>query len=221
MLQPRSVRLAKVGISVVIPCASKHASILPSLIGQFEKQTSPPEEIVISISGTKTPPPLTSKKIRVVVLSNEGRANASVNRNRATARARGDLFVYQDADDIPHPQRIEIVRALFARFEFDHLLHQFTPQGGASWSASRYAPPFERLAHYRDKYQFEYGTTNGNPVVSRQTALRFRWPENINLGEDVRFNCNVYAQVKRKVILRAPLLFYRQFLSAGAPRKSS
>lgn len=218
MLQARSVRLAKVGISVVIPCASKHASILPSLIGRLEKQTSPPEEVVISISGTKTPPPLTSKKIRVVVLVNEKSANASVNRNRATARARGDLFVYQDADDIPHPQRIEIVRALFARFEFDHLLHQFTPQGGTGWSDSRYGQPFERLAHYREKYQFEYGTTNGNPVLSRETALRFRWPENVNLGEDVRFNCDVYAQAKKKVVLRMPLLFYRQFLSAGAPK---
>ena len=218
MLQSRPNRLAKVGVSVVIPCASKHAPILPSLIGEFEKQTSPPEEIVISISGTETPPLLTSKKIRVVVLSSATPSNASVNRNRATARARGDLFVYQDADDVPHPQRIEIVRALFARFEFDHLLHQFTPQGGASWSASRYDPPFERLAYYRVKYQFEYGTTNGNPVLSRQTALRFRWPENVNLGEDVRFNCDVYAQAKKKVILRAPLLFYRRYLSAGTPR---
>lgn len=217
LLKPRAVPLAKVGVSVVIPCASKHTSLLGGLIAQLEKQTRPPEEVVISVSGTTTPPVLKSKKIRVVVLSSPERANASTNRNRATARALGDLIVYQDADDVPHPQRIEIVRALYARFEYDHLLHHFTHQGGATWTATRYKPPFDQLARYRDTYLFEYGTTNGNPAISRAVAKKVRWPEHVNIGEDVRFNRDVYSRAQKKVILRAPLLFYRQFLSAGAP----
>ena len=218
MLTLRPTPLAKVGVSVVVPCASRHASLLTPLVAQFEKQTRPPEEIVISISGTTTPPRIASKKIRVVVLSSAERANASTNRNRATARAQGDLIVYQDADDVPHPQRIEIVRAMFARFEINHLLHHFTYNGNVKWMSTRYAAPFDRLASYRDAYVFEYGTTNGNPAISRETASKVRWPEDVNRGEDVRFNCDVYARLKKKVILRAPLLYYRQSLSAGVPK---
>ena len=38
---------------------------------------------------------------------------AGDNRNCACEKASGDIFITQDADDIPHPQRIEIIKYMF------------------------------------------------------------------------------------------------------------
>lgn len=39
------------------------------------------------------------------------------------------MFIYQDADDIPHPQRIEIIKRFFENHDIVHLNHFWIPSG--------------------------------------------------------------------------------------------
>jgi hypothetical protein len=37
----------------------------------------------------------------------------------------GDIILYQDADDLPHPQRVEIVKQYFETHDIVHLTHSY------------------------------------------------------------------------------------------------
>ena len=197
---------------MVIPCAPRHVVLLEPLMTLLDCQTSKPDEVVIA----GTIPRLSARPFPIRNVPTEPRANAARNRNFGTARAVGDVVLYQDADDVPHPQRIEIVRRLFERFDVEHLMHAFmhATHPTATWSASRYdVETIHRLARYH-RYSFEVGLTNGNPAVRRTLAQAVRWPESKRIGEDVAFNVSACARSRSNAVLRAPLLLYRQHLSA-------
>ena len=107
-------------VSVVIPCAGKHVSLLPTLLEHLSTQTRIPDEIVVSTSGcalSEVP------SLDVELVHSKRLLSAGANRNRASAIASSDVLIYQDADDVPHPQRVEIIAAMFERYEIDHLMH--------------------------------------------------------------------------------------------------
>ncbi len=115
---------------MIIPCVAKHFPYIFTLLQHFQEQTSPPEEIVISVSeiGQISEDELLRVeeypwKFEVKFLKHSGKKSAGQNRNLACEIATGDLIICQDADDIPHPQRVEIVKYIFENYYVDHLLH--------------------------------------------------------------------------------------------------
>lgn len=220
-ITPRATPV-RFSVSVVVPCAAAHVVHLPELIRHLNQQTDRPNEIIVAVSGLSRPPTLPTNTVPVKIVHDGTKRNAAQNRNRGTAASRSHVVVYQDADDIPHTQRIEVVRHLFMNFEIEHLMHGFimavnrrAPDG---WTIGRYH--VERDAHRHTKradgYAFEMGLTNGNPAVLRSLALKVRWPEHRNVGEDVEFNTRACKQSRSNATLNWPLLLYRQHLSAGA-----
>ena len=220
-IEPRAKPI-RLTVSVVVPCAAAHVVHLPELIRHLDRQTERPNEIVIALSGTPHVPTLPKSRVPVRIAHDEAWRNAAQNRNRGTAASRGHIAVYQDADDVPHAQRIEIVRHLFTRFEIEHLMHGFTmttpdrrvPDG---WTVGRYDVQRDahRFTRRTNGYAFEMGLTNGNPAVLRSLALKVKWPENRTVGEDVDFNTRACAMSRSNGTLNWPLLLYRQYLSAG------
>lgn len=214
-MRPRPLRLRA---TVVVPCVAKHARHLPELLAHLEQQTVLPDEVAISVSEGPAPF-LRSARFRVIVVANLGRAYAGRNRNLAAAASTGDILVYQDADDLPHPQRVEMAHALLERCVVHHVLHRYDhlqcPRSTAEWSESRYqdAP---RLARYEPGgYTFTPHYTNGNPITSRLVFDRVRWPENMRRGQDVAYNELVAGSFRRVMArLDVPLLSYRQYLSS-------
>src|SRR3990167_5690905 len=59
------------------------------------------------------------------ILCFQGKQSAGKNRNIACSHAEGDILIAQDADDIPHPQRIEIIKYVFENYATEHLLHSY------------------------------------------------------------------------------------------------
>lgn len=204
-------------VSVVVPCAARHASLLPGLIAALERQTSRPDEVVISISGVAASPKMSSRTFPLLCASTSGPANAARNRNVGSARASGDVLLYQDADDLPHPQRVEIIRTIFGRLEIDHLMHGFVYENSLSGGFTRRhdVNNLHDRVRGRRAYAFELGLTNGNPAVSKKLATAVRWPEERSVGEDVAFNQAACARSGRSGVLSVPLLLYRHRLSAG------
>lgn len=210
--RPRPLRLT---VSVVVPCAARHVPLLPTLVQKLAEQTSRPDQVVVAISGVSRSPVLPLPT--AICIPDRVARNAAQNRNRATPHVTSDVVLYQDADDVPHPQRVELVRALFERFEIKHLMHAFATASNIAWSDQRYNFAYaSQLLTRKRAYNYEPGLTNGNPAVATSLLrLGARWPEHLRVGEDVAFNIHACTLSDGKnASLQLPLLLYRQHLSA-------
>lgn len=110
---------AKTTVSVNIPCAVSHIEYLPRLLQSYANQTSVPEEVVISISSVKSNKhkkqieSIKKKKypFKLKIISSTSNKKAGANRNTCAENSSGNLIVNQDADDLPHKQRIQIIKS--------------------------------------------------------------------------------------------------------------
>ena len=103
--------------SVIIPCFYGHFKHLDELMNALCNQTVLPDEVVISLSEIDKLNPALIKKFEnkkypfpVKLIKHRELLWAGPNRNSACEHAIGDIFICQDADDLPHPQRIEIIK---------------------------------------------------------------------------------------------------------------
>ncbi len=209
--------------SVLVPCAGAHVARLPELIAALRAQTRKPDEIIVAVSGCKVS---ALKRLDVDLVHSVNPLSAGANRNRAGAIARGDVFIYQDADDLPHPQRVEIIASLFERYAIDHLMHYFYYREGSStrFSLDEAAARSEYYQELMHEVRYRTGlvkyVTNGNVAVSRTLARLVPWPEHFKVGEDQQFNREIYARTKRTAVTPLPLITYRQnFSTFRKPRK--
>jgi len=213
-LVPRESRPMRT--SVIVPCAGSHVRHLPELVCALRAQTRAPDQIVVAASGCSRADLPT---IDVEVVHSSDRLSAGANRNRATAASIGDVLIYQDADDLPHPQRVEIIAGLFETYVIDHLMHFFyylknePSQFSVVEAALRSAYRTDILTEAPYHAGLVETVTNGNVAVAREIAQNVCWPEYRGMGEDREFNHAVYARTRRTVVTRLPLITYRQQFS--------
>lgn len=210
--RPRQLRT-----SVLVPCAGSHVTLLPELVAALRSQTRRPDEIIVAVSGCALADLPTSIEAEIVHSSEP--LSAGANRNRATAAATGDVLIYQDADDLPHPQRVEIVTGLFEAYAIDHLMHFFyyLRDEPTRFSVEEAVACSSYCSSLMEEVPYRTGlaewVTNGNVVVIRTVAQKVQWPEYRHVGEDQAFNRAVYTQTKRTVVTRLPLITYRRQFS--------
>ena len=205
----------KLTTSVLIPCAGAHAGLLPELVTQLASQTVLPDEVVISLSSVTSIPRFAKQPFRVKLITDRAKALAGKNRNRAADASTGDVLIYQDADDIAHPQRVEIAKQLFSNFYVEHLLHGYV-KGAATpaWLGQRFQRVPARSRY--EPYSYTHEFTNGNAVTTREVFQRVRWPEDVARGQDVVYNHAVRNRFPHRMVrLPLPLLAYRQHLSTA------
>lgn len=177
-------------------------------------QTVKPDEVIVSISGTTNAPAIAGKlPFRVRILTDGAKAYAGKNRNRTASAATGDVLIYQDADDVSHPQRVEIVKHLFSHFFVEHLLHGYTRSAVTpTWLAQRFVRPADRARY--EPYSYTHEFHNGNAVTTREVFRHVRWAEDVPRGQDVVYNHAVRQRFPNRMVrLSVPLLAYRQHLS--------
>lgn len=209
--------------SIIIPCHIKHLQHLPNLLQTYTHQTRLPDEIVISISETTNESFFIIKKIKeyilpfkLIIISSSETLYAGQNRNIACSNATGDIFICQDADDIPHPQRTEIITYFFEHHNIDHLTHTYILQPKQqtitfphySVNKIKYFNP-EQLVTCK-----HIEITNGNASISRALFQDYKWPDD-KKGEDIKFNNMVYKKYKNRLVLNVPLISYRMYLSSN------
>ena len=196
------------GISVVVPCAHSHVQHLPGLVAALHAQTRKPDQIVVVISGCllSALPHLDAE-----VVHSPDRQTAGRNRNRGSSASRGDVIIYQDADDLPHPQRVEIIAGLFEKYQIEHLMHFY--DRSAEQAHELALKKAAKRTTYRKKARVG-GVTNGNPAIARSLFERVQWPERPVVGEDTEFNAAAYTCTKLTAVMELSLLTYRQHLSS-------
>ncbi len=115
--------------SILVPCHYKHFQFIPDLLKCYAEQTVTPDEVVISLQQYHLIPGEAISEVldktwpfSLKIVFDEG-VTAGVNRNNAAFNSTGDLLITQDADDLPHPQRVELIKHLFDNFYVELLMH--------------------------------------------------------------------------------------------------
>jgi glycosyltransferase involved in cell wall biosynthesis len=231
--------------SVIIPCHAPHFQYLEELLQSYERQTRPPDEVVIALSGCSQLDPEAIHKLQeqafafpVRYICNEGPVSRGANRNLAAGQASGDVLVCQDADDVPHPKRIELCMRVFeGQPSVNFVLHgcalsiesvkpkttfavqlaqeEFLAMDFSSESLPAFPYPSGKLP--RQHHCF----CNGVPTLKRSLwSSGSRWIESLQRTEDVRFVRTLVNHHGGGIFLNLPLYYYRRDLSAGYTGKS-
>jgi glycosyltransferase involved in cell wall biosynthesis len=113
-------------IGVAIPCYNGHINQLYVLLDSIEKQTILPDKVVVSTSSTKEFKNNNIYSFPLEIIAVEEKNNAAKNRNRAASFLTDmDYITFIDADDVMHPQRIEILLNVFKEHDSDIILHNY------------------------------------------------------------------------------------------------
>jgi glycosyltransferase involved in cell wall biosynthesis len=211
--------------SIVIPCVGKHIPLLPELVKAYEAQTVLPDEIILAVSD-KDPHGgelllVHSDKIPVTI-SITKKAFAGANRNRGGQLASGDLLIYNDADDLPHPQRVEITKHFFETQDIVHLNGLWTHTNDIMPPYNLDRIPFitarELLAYAYNKYQpycykFGFPVHCGNVAILKSVLKQVRWCDD-RKGQDTTFCFDVLYALRKSIVVTAYLVKYRLELSS-------
>lgn len=119
--------------SLLIPCHNKHTIFIPNLIDCLEASFAKPDEVLFSISEFRESNTLNdygdrikNLGIKIDFIRNKERKNAAENRNLLAKKSESEVLVFQDADDMFHPQRIEILKHFFLNFDVNHIAHSYS-----------------------------------------------------------------------------------------------
>ena len=113
-------------IGVAVPCYKNHITRLYDLLDSIEKQTRCPDKVVVSCSSTSEFINCKEYSFPLQIIITENKKNAAQNRNIASSKLMDmDYITFIDADDIMHPQRIEILLKIFEEHDSDIVLHNF------------------------------------------------------------------------------------------------
>lgn len=216
-------------VSLVIPCYHKHAPWLYDLLAMYEYQTRLPDEVIISLSEVHLVDRAVLARLKnerwafpVKLITTKEQKNAGENRNKACEYAQGDIFICQDADDVAHKQRIEIIHYFFTQYAIDHLMHEFRiiPPGEKKRKYKRYNPCNIQFFMTKD-FELLWRAarfTNGNVAISRSLFEKMKWPAT-HYAEDTDFNREVYKYYSKQcIVINAVLYGYRQYLSSHAEK---
>jgi len=197
--------MSKKTIGVAIPCYKGHLGVLPHLLDSMEAQTRKPDRVVISCSSTE-PSDMTltldSYSYPIEMILHSEKKNAAENRNCAADHLTTDILTFMDADDIMHPQRLEVIDTCFTKYpNVKILLHHYEMDTNAT------LPRYENLDcfHFNRLFRCPHGSTqhadyayqaiihNGQPSVPREVfgLIRFDESPQAYMKEDTLFCTNV------------------------------
>jgi len=214
----------KLNITIVIPCHYKHFNYLSKLLNFYNQQTMLQKEIIIVLSQSKM---IDQKYIdelknckylfELKIICIEEKSPAGKNRHIGSNEAMGDIIIFQDADDIPHPQRNEIIHRCFIEYlDIDHILHGLSNNNIINKRYDINKIPAKILYHNIFNNHTEmasYKLTNGNIAIRKNIVNRVKWEDEKYRGQDVIFNKNLYEILRKYLIIQLPLYIYRENLS--------
>lgn len=214
--------------SIIIPCDILHFPLLFPLLEYFQNQTTLfPDEIVISLSNTND---LYKEEIyslenhswpfSVKIISHRDKKSAGLNRNIAAFNSSKDILICQDADDLPHPQRVEIIKYMFETYDIDHLFHSLISYHRSFTSYETEQVPICTFLSLNEMFDYcnkrRHPITNGNVSFTRDVIKNIPFPD-ASSGEDVVFNEKIYCSSYKSATILAKLLMYRAYLSLNNP----
>jgi hypothetical protein len=117
----------KMKIGVAIPCYVGHIDKLFNLLNSLEKQSVLPDKVVVCCSSTKEIQNKNNYSFQLAIIICLDKKTAAENRNIAASILLEDMdyITFFDADDIMHPERIEVLHKVINENNSDVILHNF------------------------------------------------------------------------------------------------
>lgn len=119
-------------IGLAIPAYVGHIDSLFRLLDSIQNQSRIPDKVVVSCSSTKDREfdshfeKINNYSFALKIITSEEKKSAAQNRNIAGSNLTDvDYITFIDADDIMHPQRIEILLTIFQENDCDIILHNY------------------------------------------------------------------------------------------------
>lgn len=122
-------------VSVIIPVYPPHFQYLKRCIQNIMSSTILPNEIIVAASEITIDGEQKlfnelihlCNNVTLIISGTKDQAYSGVNRNRGANTACGDIFMFVDADDYTHYQKIEIVLKCFKQYPIiKQLLHNYS-----------------------------------------------------------------------------------------------
>ncbi len=117
-------------IGVAVSCYVGHLPLLLELFDSIENQTRLPDKVVVSSSSTRPEDEIKNMKqysFEYEIIYTPEHKNAAANRNIAIDRLLDMEYVtFIDADDVMHPQRIELIMRTIDETYGDLIVHGYT-----------------------------------------------------------------------------------------------
>ncbi len=205
--------------SVIVPCVARHFFWLSGLLESYQHQTVVPDEIVVSLSEVEKLEPKHIDNLenglwdfKLKILRNKGVILDGDNRTIAMDNSTGEILIFSDADDLPHPQRVEISKFFLENYEVDHILHGLTFDRKDITGMNVQDMTVLRFSNLDQiiKFKFKFLITTGSPCFLRKVADRIKW----HAIKDREYNRQVYKLFKNNIVLPFPLILYRIHLSS-------
>lgn len=228
--------------SLVIPATNGNFGYLNCLLRHYQDGTTLPNETVISISNAhlinQNEISILQKKfenLNLKIICHEKQMIQGPNRDAATMQATGDIIISNDPDDIPHPQRIEIIKYVFETNNILHLNHtcktELTEFKKIDINKIRYIdspqifntyfynstpglgdrPDPTQNGHSAYGAVFNIPVHCGCPAFKREVFEKIRWRFTEHHAWDYDFCMDVLYKFNKSMIIDSTLMWYNLF----------
>lgn len=118
--------------SLVIPCTPEHFLCLPTILHYYRLGTVKPDQVIVSLSQSGEIHEAVRKRVidtfssefdDFILLNHNSQLSHGPNRQAGSSVVSSEIVIYGDADDIPHPMRVETIKHFFKNFDIMHLNH--------------------------------------------------------------------------------------------------
>lgn len=198
--------MIKKTIGVAIPCYKGHIPHLKYLLDSIEQQTRKPDMVIVSCSSSTDediPYRQEEYNFRFKIYTHPNKKVVAENRNFAASQLNTDIISFIDADDIMHPQRIEIIERAFIEHNIVLFLHNYII--GNTECFTNYSK-YEYVFHINKLGISSWGSTihidspkydihNGHTSISRWlfSQIKFHEEPEFYTKEDTVFNTEIIA----------------------------
>lgn len=205
-------------ISIAVPCYNGHFVFLERLLEAYEQQTRVPDEVVVSLSGCELIEEGAVDALEergwpfaLKVVQHFGKRTEAENRTAACLEASGSVVITNDADDLPHRQRVEVIEYFMELYPHCKcLIHKWYEESWGFIEKEKVARVF--LRHWNDFYQWDR-THSANIALRQGVAKKIRWV-NLEGGIDRDFLIRCQRVFHKTMMIDAPLIQYRNELSS-------
>ena len=210
-------------ISIIIPCHYKHFQYIDQLLQMYNKQSMIPTEIIVVLcESTKISENIIDNaenkkyKYNLKIIRIKEKSAAGKNRYIGTKEAIGDIIIFQDADDLPHPQRIEIIQRCFKQYpSINHILHSCSRSiMNTFYNIDKIPTKICKHNIFLNQQEMgNYKLTNGNIAIRNKIVNEIKWDIKNFRGQDVQLNKNIYEKYGEYMIIVLALYVYREKLT--------
>lgn len=212
-----------ISITNSIPVVFRHIHHLNNAVQSILNQTVLPNEVIIIISEfveneislniiNEIEQKMKDKNISIIINTYANIQYSGKNRQIAYDLCSSDIIIFQDCDDIAHPQRNEILLHVYMNTQIPHILHGWTSNLDA---LNKHIEKKEIML--TDQINKQYHTQNGTPFICKKIVGNLTFP-NYRKGQDRKLNDLISSKFKSILVLNNDIYIYQNHNSSWSNR---